>query len=303
MSLLKKIVFSVLLLLFISLIGVTFYLVPAHVQVRKVVPPLPTINDLRSLKGADGPSNVSYILTSSQELERGRISHLSIIIEWPDSRLFMIDAGMDENGAREFSDLLKKLDPQAKDADFFNDVSSILQEDIDSVSGIGFTHLHIDHTQGVKSFCEKRGVGVQALQLSSQAQKHNFNTDEGASIIESSCLTKQVFEDQSLVKFENYPGLAAFTLGGHTPGSTLWVVAIGDKILLFSGDITNDKVSIDEDKSKGFLYSYLLVPENTQRTSELRKWLFNLDKNDDFGVIVSHDLDNTKSHIPEYSKR
>ena len=52
-------------------------------------------------------------------------------------------------------------------------------------------------------------------------------------------------------------------IGGHTPGSTLFAVADGGRLLLFTGDITNSKADILENRGKGFVYSYLLVP---------RKW-------------------------------
>jgi hypothetical protein len=78
-------------------------------------------------------------------------------------------------------------------------------------------------------------------------------------------------------------------------------VAIGVKVLLFSGDITNDKASIDHDLAKQALYSYLLVPENTKRTAELRRWLNDLDQSEQFSVIVSHDSANTKSYLTEFA--
>ena len=94
--------------------------------------------------------------------------------------------------------------------------------------------------------------------------------------------------------------MAAIELGGHTPGSTLWAVMLNDKLLLFSGDITNDKMSIDHDIPKQAVYSYLLVPENVERTQSIRRWLKELDSRDQFSVIVSHDLASTKAHLPFY---
>lgn len=307
MSLFKKLFKALLVLLVLVIILLAVYLVPAHLQVRSVAPELPSNSELLALidqsASEQGPSKVSYILTSSQALSRGQISHISIIVEWADGRLFMIDAGMDNKGANDFSDLLKKVDSTATDAQVHGDVGSLLKNDIQQVQGVGFTHLHVDHTQGLKRFCESRGPGAVGVQLITQANLHNFNTEEGANIVRASCLQMREYNGENLVQFDGFPGIGAFALGGHTPGSTLWAVALADKVLLFSGDITNDKASIDHNKSKEILYSYLLVPENVNRTAEVRKWLLNLDKNEKFSVIVSHDLANTKKHLPVYQPK
>ena len=134
---------------------------------------------------------------------------------------------------------------------------------------------------------------------------HNFNTTEGAGLIASSCLTQTEFtsaNNENLYRSSQFPGLAAIELGGHTPGSTLWTVALGDKVLLLSGDITNDKTSIDHNIPKQALYSYLFVPENTKRTAELRQWLRGLDQSEAFSVIVSHDLANTQANLSEFKQ-
>lgn len=303
MSLFKKLCKVMLMLLVLLMILLAVYLVPAHLQVREVTPELPSNAELLALLTPtqnQGPSKVRYVMTSSQALARGQISHISIIVEWADGRLFMIDAGMDDKGARDFSDLLQTMDSSAADAHVNGDIVSLLKNDLQRVQGVGFTHLHIDHTQGLKRFCDARGQGAIGVQLTTQANLHNFNTEEGAAIIKDSCLQIREFNGERFVQFDDFPGIGAFALGGHTPGSTLWAVALNDKVLLFSGDITNDKASIDHNKPKEALYSYLLVPENVNRTAELRKWLLNLDKNEQFSVIVSHDLANTKTHLPEY---
>ena len=75
----------------------------------------------------------------------------------------------------------------------------------------------------------------------------------------------------TLYHSDQFPGIAAFELGGHTPGSTLWAVALDDKVFLFSGDISDDMSSLHHDSYRSLLYSYFLVPENTKRTAKLRK--------------------------------
>jgi glyoxylase-like metal-dependent hydrolase (beta-lactamase superfamily II) len=89
---------------------------------------------------------------------------------------------------------------------------------------------------------------------------------------------------------DRFPGLGIVELGGHTPGSTLFAVASENRLWLFSGDTTNSKADLLDNKGKGFLYSTILVPENTARTQALRSWLAGLDANHDVTVVVSHDL-------------
>lgn len=297
----KSISKVVLSLVVAALLVLAFILVSAHRQVRAVTPDLPTESDLLAIKSRDGPVNVSYLLTSSQALGHGQIAHISIIVEWADGKLFVIDTGMSQGEARAFGAFLKKLDSSAGHVNAVGTIATLLQDDIHRVAGVGFTHLHIDHTEGVREFCSVRRSGAVVLQSVTQATLHNFNTKEGAELIARSCLKRQEFNGDTLSQFDDFPGIAAYSLGGHTPGSTLWAVALNNKMLLFSGDTTNDKHSIYHDKAKPSLYSYLLVPENTNRTATLRKWLLSFDKKENFSVIVSHDLENTKEYLPRFT--
>ena len=299
-----KIISSVVIL---AIIVAAVVLIPAHIQVRGVVPKLPSKEELLALtKSSDilsGPTKLSYILTSSQPLTRGQISHISILVEWDNGKRFLIDVGMSQQEAENFAKLLQKMDSSAGQVTVRGTISQLLGPDIKDVAGVGFTHLHIDHTQGIKNFCESRGQGAVLLQTASQQELHNFNTTEGADMVSNSCLKRIAFssdDNERLHKSDQFLGIAAFELGDHTPGSTLWVVALDDKVFLFCGDITNDKASLNHNTPKSALYSYLLVPENTKRTTELRKWLNTLDKNDQFSVIVSHDLANTQYYLNEF---
>jgi glyoxylase-like metal-dependent hydrolase (beta-lactamase superfamily II) len=309
-----RVIASIVILTIIVLGSV---LIPAHIQVRGVAPELPSQAELLALtNGSDkpletlsnssaGPTALSYIVTSSQSLERGQISHTSILVEWADGKRFLIDTGMSQSAAEDFAALLRKMDSSAGQVTVHGTISELLGSGIKQVAGVGFTHLHIDHTQGVEDFCMARGSGAVLLQTFSQRELHNFNTTEGAGMVSDSCLKPGSFlprAGESLYKSDQFPGIAAFELGGHTPGSTLWAVALKDKIFLFSGDITNDKTSLDHNTPKSPLYSYMLVPENTKRTSELRKWLNALDQSERFSVIVSHDLVNAQRYLSEFSK-
>lgn len=275
----------------LAVLALAALVVPAHVQTRRIAPPLPDLADFRALATEpDGPVQIEYLVNSSQTSPRGTLGHTVFLIRWADGRAFMIDAGMDRAAAAEFAELLKWM-WGADDARFHGDVAAQLGDDIQSVRGVGFTHLHIDHTQGLGAFCAARGRGAAVHQTRWQAEEHNFNTTEGAQIVAGSCLEARTLGGGPLIPVEGFPGLAVVALGGHTPGSTLFAAAVAGQVWLFSGDTTNTRAAITDDVDKPFLYSWVLVPENTARTRELRHWLAALDREDDVHVIVSHDLD------------
>jgi beta-lactamase superfamily II metal-dependent hydrolase len=82
----------------------------------------------------------------------------------------------------------------------------------------------------------------------------------------------------------------------------MFAIAAQDRLWILSGDISNTKSDIVSNTGKGFAYSYLLVPEHTNRTEMLRRWLSRLDAFDDITVLVSHDIaDIRASGMREYS--
>ncbi len=284
----------------ILLIALAVLLVPPHIQIRSVGPALPSAAELRSLLSVENaPVGVRYIDTSSQRLASGVLGHSSILVEWANGDIVIIDAGMDKATAMEFGDLMLAMREGDKPI-VKGTISQLLGDDVSRVKALAFTHLHIDHSQGVLDFCKARGTGAVALQTIFQRDLHNFNTSEGAAIVEKSCLEQQVIPGEGLIRVERFPGLGIIPLGGHTPGSTLFAVADGERLLLFSGDTTNTKAELLQDRGKGFLYSYLIVPENTARTAELRDWLRKLDGNTDMEVVVSHDLQDMAGTLEVY---
>ncbi len=287
--------------LLIALLIVGALLLPAHIQVRGVEPALPSASEFRSLLAVDdAPVSVRYITTSTQRLVPISLSHNSVVIRWANGDVVMLDAGMDEAAAMDFGDLMLAMMEGEKPI-VRGTISGLMGGDIYHVKAVGFTHLHMDHTQGLVNFCARRGAGASLLQTDYQAKLHNFNTTEGAAIAEDSCLEPKTVDGDGLILFDEFPGLAMVPLGGHTPGSTLFAVADGDHLLLFSGDTTNSKADIIHDHGKGFVYSYLIVPENTTRTAQLRSWLRALDQNDDMEVIVAHDLKNFEQVLKPFS--
>ena len=275
------------LTLLLLMIGVTVTLAVAHLQVRGSGTPPPTDAILAALKSEQGPVALHFLNTSEQPLAENTLTHSVFVLEWADGSLFLIDAGMSESRAVDFGELIALL-LGAEEPTVHGTVGSLLGEKRLDVKGIGFTHLHIDHTEGLSTLCSGGREGIRLVQTRWQQEEHNFNTREGASIVASSCLDG-TGDWKSL-----FPGLGVFPSGGHTPGSTLFAAWIGKQLFLFPGDTTNSKRDILQDSGKGAIYSYLMVPEDTRQTAALRKWLKQKDSESAVRVLVSHDLEDIR---------
>jgi glyoxylase-like metal-dependent hydrolase (beta-lactamase superfamily II) len=294
-------IFAALLLLAVLALG--FRVVPAHLQVRRVHPRLPTAAELRTLLAAPGgPTSLRYVVTSSQALARGTIAHSVFLAEWPDGSLFQVDAGMDAAAALEFGELLETMSGGGA-VQPGGTVPELIGAAASRVRGLGFTHLHIDHTQGVEALCDAGPAGGARIhQGAAQATLTDPNTKEGAAIVAGSCFEKVVAGEEGLLPIAEFPGAALIPLGGHTACSTMFAFAVNGHLWLLSGDTTNSRDALLTNTGKGFLYSGLLVPEDTARTEDLRRYLAALDAEEDITVVVSHDLEALQaSGLPEWA--
>jgi len=300
LSLILKIAAVLLALLVLTLAVI---LVPPHMQIRKVTPPIPQAEQLQALGSvSDGPVSIRYINTSTQALGTGHLGHTVFLIEWADGRVFMIDAGMDRLHAEEFAALLKKIG-RGGDVDIHGVLPDLLGGATQRVMGAGFTHLHIDHAQGIVPFCVVRGPGATLYQTEFQRDLHNFNTKEAAALVAGSCLAAGSLSGEGVQTVDGFPGLGVIAAGGHTPGSTIYVVVVQGHFWVLAGDTTNSKADLLSNTGKGFVYSTFLVPENTGRLKKLRLWLSELDAREDMTVIISHDIDDIQSgNMMEFSR-
>lgn len=276
-------------MLALGVLALAFILVPPHLQIRDVSPALPTKADLENLKGnADGPVKISYISTATQKLGGNVVGHSTFVVEWEDGKILLIDLGMDKKVAVEFGKLFEKI-AGADQAVSHGTLPDFLGDDINRVKGVALTHLHLDHVQGVEPFCASGVQSITALHTNDQMTRHNFNTDDQFDMLKnSSCIDqKELTDDTHLSK--QFPGIGIYPLGGHTPGSTLFAIPVGNVLWLLSGDISNSKNDLLENRGKGLVYSYVFVPEDEARLEELRLWLSDLDKDSNTKVIVSHD--------------
>ena len=302
MKLLLRLV-GLVIVIFITIVATI--LGRAHFQTRRIAPDLPTAEDILAFHAyGEQASTLSYVVTSSQQFLDRWLGHASFLARWQDGRILIVDTGMDEDGARDFAKLMTRIYGPSE-LKIFGDVANLLADSLQNVRGVAFTHLHIDHTQGVDSFCKAfekiEGKAVLVSQTQTQKNVHNFNTKRGASIVENSCLQAADLTAGKILSVDEFPGLGIIPAGGHTPGSTIYTFKVDDHIWILSGDTTNSKQDLLENKGKAFVYSYVLVPENTKQTKKLRLWLAGLDAREDMTVIVSHDLVTLRqSALPEF---
>jgi len=286
----RKILQGLGILLALGAVALAFILVPPHLQIRDISPELPTKSELANLKGhADGPVKIGYMITSTQKSDVGEIGHTTFAVEWENGNMLLIDLGMDKQVAIEFGELFETV-AGAEPAVSHGTVAEFLGDDLRRVKGVAFTHLHSDHVQGIEPLCASGAKDISALHTNDQMTKHNLHTEDQIDMLKNSeCIDQKEITDMGELT-KQFPGIGIYPLGGHTPGSTLFAIPVGDELWLLSGDISNAKNDLIENQSKGLIYSYLLVPEDEARLEEIRLWLSDLDQGKNFKVIVSHDV-------------
>jgi glyoxylase-like metal-dependent hydrolase (beta-lactamase superfamily II) len=303
----RRVILGFALLTSLGALYLVLNLFAAHVQVRGVAPGLPERISLGgAVKGSEGPVGLYYVNTASQRLSSEEsLGHLAFILEWRDGRLLMIDSGMDSEEAIAFGRPLEWA-TGAEPSIPFGSVAEQMGEDVRLIDAVVFTHLHSDHTQGMLSLCDARmGKALRVLQTPWQADERNYTTDLGYQhVIDSGCARLERLAGGAIDFLPGFPGVVAIAAGGHTPGSTLYLARVGPRLWLFSGDITNSRAELLENRPKLLLYSLLVVPENRTRLGELRSWLRDLDRAPDLSVVVSHDLAALETErLPPWSPR
>jgi glyoxylase-like metal-dependent hydrolase (beta-lactamase superfamily II) len=267
----------------------------AHISIRREGAPLPPLEsiDLARFSG-DAPVGLSWINSASQAMSADAVlSHPSFVLRWRDGRLLLIDLGMTEAGAVSFGRPFEWL-LGAEPIEFHGAVADQLGDARERVAGLVFTHLHIDHVDGVKALCEGSAAPVKLFMTAAQAERPNYLTTEGLGLLDNAgCVDKQVLEDAPLMRLDGFPGVYVFHAAGHTPGSQLILAVVdgdrGRRLIAFTGDITNELRSIENNVAKPWVYGALIVPESGSRQSDLRPFLLSLRERAGFELLVSHD--------------
>ncbi|MEE2675110.1 MAG: MBL fold metallo-hydrolase [Myxococcota bacterium] len=308
----------------------------SHLQIRRIAPPLPSDEEiLEADREADLPVRLSWINTASQRMPRSGVlepdldpspnaeytmSHPAFVVEWQDGRVFLIDLGMDPAAAVEFglpSEIVVGADP----IEPHGSVSSRLGDNRSRVAGIGFTHMHTDHTTGLIDLCRDLGTlsparsPVRVFQHRNQITHVNHTTRGAKAQLQSA----ECVEPHDLgagvgrLAIPGFPGVFAIPVGGHTPGSTIYVVQLqirpGEsegryddiKTWVITGDVVNHQQGVELDLPKPRIYSLLVVPENDEQLGKVRRFLAGLARQPGVEVLVTHDRNQIEgTRLPSY---
>ena len=281
---------SMLLLgLVATLIGAVAY---THWSLHQLTTPLPSDKALLDLLSTDaGPVSIHYVVTASlQDEDRGDVVFPAFVLRWADGRQFMIDAGMNEDGANSF---YRKMGWQYKSdgIDSNGNQVALIAEHID---GLGLTHLHEDHVQGVVDLCQSSEKKIPLYQTEAQAMKSNYTTLPGVKLIETAdCVVPtKLGSEGALQLIPDFPGLGVFAVAGHSPGSSVFVAAVEGKLWLIAGDVSWKRDALLGDKPKQVSwFRALFIPEDQEHLREVGRWLTRLEENALVNVVLCHDGD------------
>jgi len=285
-------------------------LVWMHLTVQNQRGPLPLVTEVLDLsKESDLPIKVSVIETAEQVTPRRGVldpshdptpdkpyvmTHPSFVLEWADGRLLLVDAGMTQAGAIKFGQPIETL-MGAGPSKPLRTVAAALDKDVARVKGMVFTHLHLDHVDGMRDLCPRFQKPVKAFMTGGQLDTWTLFTAEGKDIVtHSACLEPVRIGPGKLIPLDGFPGVAVIHAAGHTPGSQIVLAAVRDTAgtltrYAFSGDVTNTIDGIRHDLSKPLLYRLVIVPEDDDRLGELRRYLKALEHELKMTIVPSHD--------------
>ncbi|MEP4485308.1 MAG: MBL fold metallo-hydrolase [Halioglobus sp.] len=297
----KYLAIAVFSLLGIAILYIGTQLGPAHLQIRSIDVDIPALQEIVDLpiEDQDTPQRVSFVTTAEQSGDAGTIGHVGVLVTWSSGKQMLIDAGMDRAAAIEFGELIESL-MGADPVKAFGPIEEQLEGGIDEIDGIIFTHLHIDHSQGITALCNAMSEPASIYQTVDQGREHNLHTEAGYLLVEEASCQQVLLNDETIKSIKGFPGVYAIEAGGHTPGSTIILVATKEQTWIFSGDLTNDFASIRTNTDKGWLYSTLFVPENTGLLEEWRLWLRDADALDSVTVLPAHDIQRMRTKLEEH---
>jgi len=290
----------------------------AHADIDSLAPGLPTLKAVRESGLVFGlPTGIGYYNTATQRVPRTSVldqaqdpvtdegvmvdmSFPAFVVTWEDGRQFVIDAGFSAAEAVEFG---RRSELAGSEPLIFHDLVANHLE-TGKVKGIGFTHLHTDHTMGASALC-KTQADFSIVQTIEQYSWHNYLTSTSAELLNNlGCGLQLILDDGLILKsVGNFPGLYVVHVAGHTLGSQLYIVNVnqGSNIgtYILAGDMANHMDGIKYNISKPPAYSRWLVPENLEQLNKVRVWLKTMDQEPDITVLISHDkADLMESALP-----
>lgn len=283
----------------------------AHVSLRGERSPLPAADGIAAILAGDPdhPRALRWTNSASQDMPRSgvldpaldptpdapyRMSHPSFILEWDDGRILLVDVGMTPSAAVAFGEP-SELVAGARPMEPHRPTGEQLGPRARDVEGVVFSHLHTDHVEGITAMCEGRDRPLRVFGTKGQLVRTNYTTKPGLALLQDApCVELVPIEGSGpLLEIPGFPGVRVIEAAGHTPGSQIVVAEVAGSgaptRFAFGGDIANARDGIRHDIPKPWLYSLLVVPEDTERLGELRRFLRTLHQNHDFTVLVPHD--------------
>lgn len=292
-----------LVLLLVVVAGAGIFWARRALEGERRVPPESA--EVLALDGAGaGPTRLWWINTAHQPMPRAAVlepdrdptpdapyvmSHPSFVLEWADGRLLLIDTGMTAEEAASFGKPLEWLGG-AQPMEPLADVAERLGDAKARVAGVVLTHLHTDHTGGLGVLCEGGPAAIPVFMSTPQAERPNYTTRPGLrDVQDASCARITPIGDAGMLGLPGFPGVAVVPAAGHTPGSQVVLAKVGDTRYAFAGDLANALDGILLDVPKPWLYSLVVVPEDTAWLAGQRRWLRELAQQHGVVVLPAHD--------------
>lgn len=297
MKFVAKLIGGLFLLLLLFALG---NLLVAHVTIRQERPAMPDIADVLALAGeADRPVRLTYVNTSTQRDPDGSVLiHPVFVVEWSDGRTLLVDTGMDGEAALAFgvpAEWLLGSDPVV----VHRTIDRALGDTRDRVAGLVFTHLHSDHTQGIGLLCDQSSKAIDVFMPPAQFDRPNYTTGMGLEPVEDAvCAKRLVIGDDGLARLPGFNGVGVVRAAGHTPGSqliVLWVGEVNPRGYVLAGDVVFEFEQIERDTPKPLVYRLLITPEADGQLQIVRRYLRTLLREHGMTVIPSHDYAHLKA--------
>jgi len=228
------------------------------------------------------------------------MTHPAFTLVWRDGGVLLVDAGLTRAGAAEFGRPMDWLGggPVRCGADPWAGLAA------GDVGAAVFTHLHVDHVDGLGALCEPGRpipVAPTPAQRTSDERFERAGLDALRDLTAAGCVRETtlglVDPDSPAPALAGFPGVHRVAVPGHTPGSVLWVAflhapeaAQGLRSLVIAGDVVNHRAGYRHDIPKPWWYRRLLVREDDALQAAHRGLLARLEAAG-FEILVNHHLE------------
>jgi len=259
------------------------------------------VRELRELAGSlpgEPPIRVRSALVATAEMPRGAMFageslvetqpmvHQSFQILYPDDSFLVLDAGFDA----------EMHAAMGRGGIHYQAAFDAVQAALGGASRIFVTHEHGDHLQGIARHEPPEALAGR-LALTAEQQANVSRLDAVG--------MPDVLRDLEPLSYDHYlavaPGAVLVKAPGHTPGSQLLYVRLGDgRELLFVGDVAWNMGAIrDLHYRPRLITDYYLHEDRRAVLHEFRR-LHDLDRwHPEVHIVVSHDPDQRRALLAE----